>query len=524
MEIAKMFPGKYASYAPERPAVIMADGNRTVTYAQLEENSRRLAQLLHDQGLRQGDCVAIFSGCDERYFEVIWAVLRSGLYLVPINANYSEDEALYLVEDSDARVLIASGDKADLCRGMMNRAAALERLLVFDAPDSRVEDYASAISGYPDRRLEAEPLGDIMLYSSGTTGRPKGVYHPLSGRTVDEGWEAIDEQWGDRAGIDENTVCIVGGALYFAGPMIIGVWTQSYGGTVVVQEKFDAERTLQIIERHRVTHGFFVPTMFVRMLHLPDEVRVKYDLSSLKCPVVSAAPCAPEIKRQMIEWLGPIVEEYYAASEEHGLTWIDSQEWLERPGSVGRSYFGDLQILDDDGGRQPANEIGNVCFKGGRVFEYWRDPEKTENSRFRDGYATSGDIGYVDEEGYLYLVDRKDFTIISGGVNIYPKEIEDCLVAYPGIADVVVFGVPDPDFGEMVLAVVEPRENPADIDKFKGEILEFCRSRLAGYKCPKRVDLIDKMPRAETGKLKKKEMRDRYWQNTAETSQAQVSS
>ncbi|MEQ9260105.1 MAG: AMP-binding protein [Roseovarius sp.] len=513
-----MFPGNYSDHAPDRPAVLLAGSGKVVTYAELEERSCRLATLFRNNGLQPGDRVAIFSGCHERYFEVVWAVLRCGLYLVPVNANLTVDEAAFVIGDSGARLLVASADKHEIAGELTQKLDTVERFLMFDDSCDGFELYQKAIAAHEALRPEREPLGEIMLYSSGTTGRPKGVWHPLSGRDVKEGWDGMDVQWGIPAGIDESTVCLVGGALYFGGPLIIGMWTQAYGGTVVVQERFDAEEMLAIIDRHKVTHGFFVPTMFVRLLRLPEDVRARYDISSMRCMAHAAAPCSAVIKRQMISWFGPIVEEYYTASEEHGLTWITTREWEERPGSVGRAHFGKIHVVDDAGNPLSAGELGNIYFSGGKVFDYWKDPEKTQSSRLPGGLATTGDIGYVDEAGYLYLADRKDFTVISGGINIYPKEIEDCLIAHPEVNDVVVFGVPDPDFGEAVKAIVEPARRDADPAALAEELIAFCRAHLAHFKCPKSVDLIETMPREETGKLKKRQLRDAYWAQTGSVS------
>jgi acyl-CoA synthetase (AMP-forming)/AMP-acid ligase II len=506
-----MYPGHHAAREPAKPAVIMADSGDVITYFELEHRSRRLAQSLWSLGLRPGDHIAIHAECHPRYFEVAWGALRSGLYLTTINPHFGLDEAAYILGNSTSRVLITTRAKAPLAERLVSSVPTVRHFLMMDGTARGFESYEDMLAMHPPERLAHEPLGVFMLYSSGSTGRPKGIRRPPTGRMLEEGPYGVDADWATPAKVDTSTVFLVGGALHHAAPLIHSTWSQCLGATIVVQPKFDAERTLSIIETHRVTHGFFVPTMFVRLLRLDPEIRARYDVSSLRYAVHAGAPCPPEVKRRMIAWWGPILEEYYAATEEHGMTWIGSEEWLAHPGSVGQPVFGELHILDDDAKPVPPGEVGTVYFSGGREFAYLDDPEKTREARLPDGRATVGDVGYVDEEGYLYLVDRKNFTIISGGVNIYPREIEECLLSHPAVADVAVFGVPDEEFGEAVKAVVEPTDPSRCGATLAGDLIEYCRQRMARFKCPRSIDFVDTLPRDPSGKLFKRKLRDRYW-------------
>ena len=357
-----------------------------------------------------------------------------------------------------------------------------------------------------------------MLYSSGTTGHPKGVRRPLSGEPFGT-YATLVPMLERIMGFTEGDVYLSPAPLYHAAPLVWSTTVQRMGGTVVVMERFDPEECLRLIEEYRVTHAQFVPTMFVRMLKLPDEVRARYDVSSLRSVVHAAAPCAPEVKRRMIEWWGPIVQEYYSGTEGMGMTWISPQDALSHPGSVGRAIWGEVHVCGDDGAELPLGETGVVYF-GGRsdtTFEYNHDPEKTRQSFNDKGWATLWDVGHVDEEGFLYLTDRKLFMIVSGGVNIYPQEIEDVLVLHPAVADVAVFGIPEPEMGEEVKAVVQPAPGFEPGSALEAEIIAFCRDHLSHYKCPRTVDFTDLLPRGENGKLYKKNLREAYWASSKPT-------
>jgi fatty-acyl-CoA synthase len=375
------------------------------------------------------------------------------------------------------------------------------------------ERYDDVIAATPSGALGDEREGREMLYSSGTTGRPKGVRKPLPNTPFGDPSAAPVQvaQGIARYGIGPGKVYLSPAPLYHAAPLVYSMSVHRVGGTVVVMERFDPQLCLDVIARHRVSHAQFVPTMFTRLLRLPEEVRADADLSSLEMVVHAAAPCPVTVKRQIIEWWGPIVHEYYAGTEDIGTTAITSQEWLAHPGSVGRP-MDEIHIVGEDGEELPTGGAGVVYFAGGRPFEYHNDPEKTESISNSRGWRTLGDIGYLDRDGYLYLTDRLAHMIVSGGVNIYPQEAENVLIGHPGVADVAVIGVPDPEMGEAVLAVVQPTDPGSAGPDLEAELLAFCRGELATYKCPRRVDFVDELPRDPNGKLYKRHLRERYWE------------
>ena len=370
------------------------------------------------------------------------------------------------------------------------------------------DSYEETRDRYPAEPLEEELEGTRMLYSSGTTGRPKGVRYKIARQVV--GAQPLEMGMMTTVwGMDENAVYLSPAPLYHSAPLFYCMSTMRLGGTAIVMEQFDPEEALSYIERYHVTHSQWVPTMFVRMLKLPDDVRARYDLSSQKVAIHAAAPCAVEVKRKMIEWWGPIIDEYYAATEGMGATFISSADWLEHPGSVGRSMLAPIRILDDDGNELPAGEVGTVWFEpppNRPGFEYHKDEAKTRESFNNEGWSTVGDMGYLDDDGYLFLTDRQQDLIISGGANIYPAEVEAVLFGHPAVADCAVIGIPDVEWGEQVKAIVEPRGPVTE-----QELIEFCRANLAHDKCPKSVDIVEKLPRDDSGKLRKRELRDRYW-------------
>jgi acyl-CoA synthetase (AMP-forming)/AMP-acid ligase II len=511
-------PATYVAAHPGRPAVITSSGV-TVTFAELEERSCRLAQALFAHGLRPGDHVAILLPNDERTHEVVFGAQRSGLYYTMVNTHLTAEEAAYIVNDCGARTLVASAKLADLAADMVPLTPAVDLRLMLGqdtpVPDGHVA-YDELVGRYPGEPLAHEVEGFPMLYSSGTTGHPKGVRRPLSGEPFGT-YATLTPMLERIMGLVEGDVYLSPAPLYHAAPLVWSTTVQRMGGTVVVMERFDPEECLRLIAAHGVTHAQFVPTMFVRMLKLPDEVRARYDVSSLRSVVHAAAPCAPEVKRRMIEWWGSIVHEYYSGTEGMGMTWISPQDALTHPGSVGRAIWGEVHICGDDGAELPVGETGVVYF-GGRsdaTFEYNHDPEKTRQSFNDKGWATLWDVGHVDEEGYLYLTDRKLFMIVSGGVNIYPQEVEDVLVLHPAVSDVAVFGVPEPEMGEEVKAVVQPAPGFEPGPALEAEIIEFCREHLSHYKCPRTVDFTAHLPRGENGKLYKKGLREAYWANSS---------
>ncbi len=502
--------GIHAAVAPERAAVIDSSTGEVVTYGALDERSNRFAQYLYAAGLRRGDTVALFMENSVHFLEVVWAARRSGLHLTAVNRYLTVAEAVYIIDDCDAKVLVSSRARADVAAALPSRLPRCRDFLMIGGTVEGWRSYEAAVAVLPARPLDEQWLGELMLYSSGTTGRPKGVRKPLQPLKVHE--DGVSDFF-RGLGFDDAMVYLSPAPMYHAAPLIFSIRVQCAGGTVVMMPRFDPEEALALIERYRVTHSQFVPTMFVRMLKLPPEVRHRYDLSSHRIAIHAAAPCPPEVKRSMIGWWGPILHEYYGATEGNGLTWIDSAAWLSHPGSVGRAIVGVVHVCDEDGVEVPAGETGLVYFERDTMpFAYHKDPDRTRASQhpLHAAWSTLGDLGYLDAEDYLYLTDRKSFMIISGGVNIYPREIEDILVAHPAVRDVAVFGLPDPEMGEQVKAVVELMEGVEPSDALSAELIAFARDRLARFKVPKSVDFIDALPRLPTGKLYKHALRAEY--------------
>ena len=509
-----MYLADHARLTPDKPAMISADTGRAVTFAELNERSNRLAQFLYAQGLRRGDHIAVLMENNLAFMEPVWAAFRSGLYVTTINRYLPADEAAYIASDCGAKALITSYAKRDTAAELLDLIPNCPIRLMVGGVIPGWASYEDAVASCSPEPLAQEWMGDSMLYSSGTTGRPKGILRPLPEITPAEGFET--RQASNRYELSAQSVYLSPAPLYHAAPLAYVLTVQSFGGTVVMMERFDPEQALQLIEKHRVTHSQWVPTMFVRMLKLPPEVRTRYDLSSHKVAVHAAAPCPVEVKRQMIEWWGPILYEYYAGTEASGSTFITSEDWLKHPGSVGRAALGVLHICDEGGNELPVGETGLVYFeREAPTFEYHNDPAKTASARHpkHPNWNALGDVGYLDEDGYLYLTDRKAFMIISGGVNIYPQAIEDALVTHPKVADVAVFGVPDPEMGEAVKAVIEPAPGQTPSDDLAAELMTYARERLAHYMAPRSIDFIEEMPRLPTGKLYKRILRDAYWQD-----------
>jgi acyl-CoA synthetase (AMP-forming)/AMP-acid ligase II len=509
-----VYPGTYAVTTPGKPAVVMAGTGASISYRELDERSIRLARLLRERGLGTGDGVTLLAENHERYFEVYWAAMRCGLYLTAVNWHLAPEEAAYLVNDSRAKVLITTRQLAPTASRMLELIPDCPVRFIMDAVPSGFESYEQALAGQSADPLPEQPRGEVMLYSSGTTGFPKGIRRPLSGRAVDDpGNQGTSTLESMLLGMSEASVYLCPAPLYHAAGLQWSAGVHELGGTVVIMERFDAEAMLAAIERFGVTHTQVVPTMLVRALKLPAEVRRRYDVSSLRRVVHAAAPCPPDVKRQMIEWLGPIVDEYYAGTEGSGLTYIGAKDWLEHPGSVGRALVGVPHVCDEHGNELPTGEAGLLYFEQPAApFEYHGDPEKTRDSRHPDhpAWTCIGDIGYLDDDGYLYLTDRRGFTIISGGVNIYPAEIESCLIMHPKVLDVAVFGLPDPEMGEYVHAVVAPAAGVDGSAELVEELRGFARRHLAGYKVPRVVDFRAELPRMPTGKLAKGSLRAEY--------------
>ncbi|KUI28829.1 fatty-acid--CoA ligase FadD4 [Mycobacterium sp. GA-2829] len=495
---------------PDKPAIILHPSGTVVTFGELEARANRLAHLFRDSGLVEGDAVAILMENNEHFHAVMWAARRSGLYYVPINTHLTAAEVAYIVDNSGAKAIVGSAKLVDTLAGLAAELpGGLPALrLIADGELDGWQRYPDCVADKPDTPIADEIDGDLLQYSSGTTGRPKGIKRELPHLPPSEvpGMMAmLVEFW-----MHPDAVYLSPAPLYHTAPSVWSMQTQAGGITTVVLEKFDAEGCLDAIAKHRVTHGQFVPVMFTRMLKLPDSVRNSYDVSSLQRVMHAAAPCPVEIKKQMIDWWGPIVDEYYASSEAHGSTLITAEDWLTHPGSVGRPLTGVLHIVGEDGEELPPGQAGEIYFEGGYDFEYLNDPEKTASSRHPKGWKTVGDIGYLDEEGFLYLTDRRHHMIISGGVNIYPQEAENMLVTHPKVMDAAVFGVPDDEMGQRVKAVVQTVD-PADAtEAFADELLSWLRDRLAHYKCPRSISFEPQLPRTDTGKLYKQELIEKY--------------
>jgi long-chain acyl-CoA synthetase len=513
-----MYLPDHARRTPDKPAMV-TDTGQVVTYAELETRANRLSQLLHARGLRRGDHLTLLMENNIRFMDVVWAAYRSGLYFTTINRHSNVEEAAFIARDSGTKAIVSSFAQRELAAALQTHIPDCEIRLMVDGAHDGWDSYETRLAEYPARPLAQEWMGDAMLYSSGTSGRPKGILRPLTGKSAADGF--AQRQLSNRFAFSSDTVYLSPAPLYHAAPLGYVLTVQSYGGTAVMMEKFDAQAALALIEKHRVTHSQWVPTMFVRMLKLPPEARTAFDLASHRCAIHAAAPCPVDVKRQMIDWWGPILYEYYSGTEGAGVTTINSEEWLTHPGSVGRAVVGIIHICDDEGRELPIGKSGLVYFeRDAPAFSYHNDDAKTRASRHPNhpNWAAMGDIGYVNAEGYLYLTDRKAFMIVSGGVNVYPQAVEDALIMHPMVADVAVFGVPDPEMGEAVKAVVEARAGVTPSAELAAELITFARERVAHYMVPRSIDFIDKMPRLPTGKLYKRLLRDRYWPAPAKAS------
>ena len=504
-----MHLSQIARQNPDKPAYIMAASGQTVTYEGLEAGSNQLAQLFRSLGLRRGDHIAILLENHALFLQICVAAQRAGIYYTAISYRLQSDEVEYIVNDCGARVFITSIDRRAVVEPLIDRLENLDRFFMLDGVVAGFESLEAAMDAQSTEMIEDESIGTSMLYSSGTTGRPKGVY-----RQLPEGvWGEEDAGAMFRAlyQAQEDSIYLTPAPLYHAAPLTFTMAFLLGGMTCVVMEHFEASAALSAIETYGVTHSQWVPTMFIRMLKLDDAERLKYDVSSLVCAIHAAAPCPVPIKEQMIEWWGPIIYEYYAGSEGNGFVAINSEEWLAHKGSVGRGLTAVLHICDDAGDEVPVGQSGTIYFEGGGDFEYHNDAEKTAESRHPLGWSTLGDVGYLDQDGYLYLTDRKSFMIISGGVNIYPQEIENLLVTHPKVADAAVFSVPNEDFGEEVKAVVQALDQDLVGAALEAELIDFCKQKLSSIKAPKSIDFEAQLPRMDNGKLYKKKLRERYW-------------
>ncbi len=506
-----MHPYIHAQKHPDKPAYIMAATGQAVTYRQLDDQSNRIAQLFRSLGLRAGDHIALYLETNPQFFEICWGAQRSGLIYTAISSRLTAAEVEYIVADCGAKLFVTSRYLSDKAAELAPLMKGVARRYMIDGVIPGYGSWESTVAAQPATRIADETAGHDMLYSSGTTGRPKGVLPVVEPQPIDAD-NPLLQITAKLYGMDENTVYLSPAPLYHAAPLRFNMSVMRLGGTAIIMEHFDAEDYLRLVEKYRATHTQVVPTMFVRFLKLPEEVRRKYDVSSLKCAIHAAAPCPIPVKEQMIAWWGPVIWEYYAGTEGNGLTLCNSAEWLAHKGTVGRAVVGKLKICDDDGNELPQGQPGTIYFAEGRPFEYHNDAQKTAESRHPKGWSTLGDVGYVDADGYLHLTDRKAFMIISGGVNIYPQEAENLLINHPKVMDCAVFGVPNPDFGEEVKAVVQPRHWADAGPALAEELIAYCKEHLSPIKCPRSVDFEPELPRHPTGKLYKRLLRDRYWE------------
>ena len=504
---------RWAREQPDKVAVRLLDGTaaQTLRYAELDQKSRRAAHWLLSLGLRPGDGFALLMENRLDLFVLAWAARRAGLYYTPVSPHLLATEVAYILGDCSARLLVCTNQTLALAqsleaahgwdgmRYLLGGAAA-----GWGSVEQELERFA------PDAPLPEHPVGRDFLYSSGTTGKPKGIKRaltPYADRLRDT-YDAV--LWREYFSLGHESVYLTMAPLYHAAPLRTTMRNIDWGGTSIVTRRFDAQAALQIIADWRVTHSQWVPTMMIRMLALPPEMRAAADVSSMRVAIHAAAPCPPEVRRRMIEWWGPVWFEYYGGSEGIGLTAIDSAQWLQKPGSVGRPVLGKIHIKDGQGNELPPGSQGHIYFSGTPRFEYHNDPVKTAAAYDAQGCATFGDIGHVDQDGFLFLSGRRTDLIISGGVNIYPQEIENLLVTFPGVADAAVIGVPHPEFGEEVKAVIE-LTRPADASaQLAAEITDFCRQRLSHLKCPRSIDFVERLPRSENGKLYKRRLMEQY--------------
>ena len=494
-----------------KPAVILHPSGTVVTFAELEERANRLAHHLRGAGLRPGDTVAVLMENNEHVHAVMWAARRSGLYYTLVNTHLTASEIAYIVDDCGAKALISSAAMRAVCQQLSSqliRGLPAVALLA-DAEVEGWQRYPECVAGEPPVPIADECDGQLLQYSAGSTGRPKGIRRPMS-VTTSAGVTSLSTPVFEALGVGADSVYLSPAPTYHTAPAMWSMCAQAVGATTVMMERFDAEQALNAIQRYGVTHAQFVPTMFVRMLRLPDSTRMGFNLATLERVVHAAAPCPPEIKRQMIDWWGPIIDEYYGSSEGAGISFIRAEDWLKRPGSVGKPLLGTPHILDEDGNELPSGEVGEIYYDGGYPFEYLNDKAKTLSAISSQGWVTVGDVGYVDDDGYLFLTDRRHNMIISGGVNIYPQEAEHVLIGHPLVVDAAVFGIPDEELGQSVKAVVELVDPSNAGDEVASTLMSWVQGRLAKYKCPRSISFEERLPRTDAGKLYKQVLIDRY--------------
>jgi long-chain acyl-CoA synthetase len=495
-----------AHSSPNKPAIIMGTSGETVTYQQLEERSNQGAHLFRSLGLRAGDHIGIMMENNRQYLEIVWAAQRSGLIFTPISTHLTRDETVYILGNCKARLFIGSWEFADIGEEVLCEPCHVDHFYMVGGTRAGFQSWEDACAQQPVTPLDDESNGVPMLYSSGTTGMPKGVFVEPVDDNVNTP-PVLAPYLAATFGFNEESIYLSPAPLYHAAPLHYSMMTTFQGGTLIVMEKFEAERALKLIERYRVSHSQWVPIMFIRMLKLPTALRESYDITSMKVAIHAAAPCPIEIKEKMINWWGDCVFEYYSSSEGIGVTMINSTDWLTHKGSVGLPVVGELHIVDSDGSELPPGENGVIYFSGDHIrFSYHDEPEKTTEVYHERGWATARDIGYVDEDGFLFLTDRENFTIISGGVKIYPQELENILANHEKVADVAVFGVPNEEFGEVVKAVIEPVTWSEANHETAAEILQWLSGRVSKFKMPRTLDFHPNLPRLDNGKLYKRQL------------------
>jgi acyl-CoA synthetase (AMP-forming)/AMP-acid ligase II len=511
---AHAHPWEHRTHHPDKPAIIMADSGECLTYGEMMRHADQAAQLFAGLGCQGGDTIALLSENNVTYPEICWAAKNSGLYYGCVSNQLNLDDAAYVVDNCDAKILLASAATAPLAAQITERLRHKTlRILIFGEEGQPKSGSYEFLRNQQSAALPVDSIrGASLLYSSGTTGRPKGVRTALI--DVPPTTAPMRHRYMlENYGFSRDTVFIDPGPFYHAAPLRMMMSVHREGGTVIGFRKFDADAVLHAIEKYSGTHGFFVPTMFSRFLQLPAATRARVNVSSMRYAIHGAAPCTVGVKDAMMSWWGPVLYELYGGTEGFGHTFITPQEWLRKKGSVGAAAAGcEIRIFDDQNRPLGPNQIGRIYMGNGRRFEYYKDEQKTLEAHNAEGLATFGDIGYLDEDGYLFLTDRHAFMIIAGGVNIYPQEAENVLSTHPAIADVAVIGVPNTDFGEEVKAVVQLKEPPADAAALAADILQFCRARLSAYKCPRSVDFVSELPRSDAGKLLKRVIKAPYWQ------------
>lgn len=513
-----MHPMVHAQITPDKPACIFANTQEVLSYAKMNALANQCAHLFRNHGLKRGDVVSILLENSIDIFTVAWGAQRSGLYLTAISCKTSAQDLAYILQNSETKILIVSDCLVDTALEAL-KLSQLDHVDLYAAGSkTSVASFTRALAHCSEQEISDPSPGGDMLYSSGSTGRPKGIRPSLPEGDLTQPVPIMSMGSG-LYHMDQDTIYLSTSPLYHAAPLRWALAVHRFGGTVVIMDKFDADTTLQLIEQHQITHATFVPTHFIRLLNLPEQRRLAFDASSLTAVIHAAAPCPVPVKRQMIEWWGPILYEYYSGTEQCGITALSSEEWLNKQGSVGKAVLGSIKVLDENQNELTAGQIGDIYFADGPQFEYYKDAEKTKTAYSKQGWATLGDIGWVDEEGYLYLTDRKNFMIISGGVNIYPQEIENLLMTHADVNDAAVFGISDDEMGEKVVAIIQLSDHTLDPDEEVCKLKHFVRHALGGVKCPQIFEFYKNFPREATGKILKQKLIEEYKSKLKQASQ-----